>query len=94
LHSEEGVAVSKNFVVDSKMNKNQQPALALFVIGLLGLGVLALHYHDFALVWQPVPSWVPAHAAIAYASGVLMIALGIGLLIPRARAWCESFSCT
>lgn len=69
------------------MNKNQQPALALFVIGLLGLGALALHYRDFALVWQPVPAWVPAHATVALASGVLMLALGIGLLIPRARAW-------
>jgi uncharacterized membrane protein len=69
------------------MNKNQQPALTLFVIGLLGLGVLALHYRDFALVWQPVPVWVPAHAAVACATGVLMLALGIGLLIPRARPW-------
>ena len=69
------------------MNKNQQPALTLFVIGLLGLGVLALYYGDFALVWQPVPSWLPAPAAVACATGVLMLALGIGLLIPRARAW-------
>jgi uncharacterized membrane protein len=69
------------------MNRNQQPALALFVIGLLGLGVLALHYRDFALVWQPVPAWVPARAAVAYSTGVLTIALGIGLLIPRTRPW-------
>jgi uncharacterized membrane protein len=69
------------------MNKNQQPGLALFVIGLLGLGVLALRYGDFALVWQPVPAWVPARAPIAYASGVLMLALGIGLLVPRTRTW-------
>jgi uncharacterized membrane protein len=69
------------------MNENQQPALTLLVIGLLGLGVLALYYADFALVWQPVPAWVPAHATVAYATGVLMIALGISLLIPRARPW-------
>jgi uncharacterized membrane protein len=69
------------------MKKNQQPALTLFVIGLLGLGVLASHYGDFALVWQPVPAWLPARAAIAYASGILMLALGIGLLVPRTRAW-------
>jgi uncharacterized membrane protein len=69
------------------MNKNQQPALTLFVIGLLGLGVLASHYRDFALVWQPVPAWLPARAAIAYASGMLMLALGIALLVPRTRAW-------
>ena len=69
------------------MNKNQQPALALFVFGLAGLGFLALNYSDFALVWQPVPAWVPARAAIACASGVLMLALGIGLLVPPTRAW-------
>ena len=69
------------------MNKNQQPALTLFVIGLLGLGFLALYYRDFALVWQPVPAWVPAPAAVACATGALMLTLGIGLLIPRTRAW-------
>jgi uncharacterized membrane protein len=77
----------ESFNANSKMNKNPQPALTLFVIGLIGLGVLALHYRDFALVWQPVPAWVPVHAAVACASGVLMIALGVGLLVPRTRAW-------
>jgi uncharacterized membrane protein len=69
------------------MNDNQQPALTLFAIGLLGLGVLALIYGDFALVWQPVPAWLPARTAVAYASGVLMILLGVGLLIPASRTW-------
>ena len=69
------------------MNENQQPALTLFAIGLIGLGVLALIYGDFALVWQPVPVWLPARTAVAYASGVLMLLLGAGLLIPRSRAW-------
>jgi uncharacterized membrane protein len=68
------------------MNKSQQPALALFVIGLLGLGVLALVYGDFAMVWQPVPEWVAARTAIAYGSGVLMLLLGAGLLVPGTRA--------
>ena len=52
------------------MNDNQQPALTLLAIGLLGLGVLALIYGDFALVWQPVPAWLPARTAVAYGSGV------------------------
>ena len=68
------------------MTKNQQPALTLFVIGLLGLGFLALHYGDFALVWQPVPAWVPTRPA-AFASGVLMLALAMGLFVPRTRPW-------
>ena len=64
-----------------------QPALTLFAVGLIGLGVLALIYGDFALVWQPVPEWLPARTAVAYASGVLMILLAGGLLIPRTRVW-------
>lgn len=69
------------------MNDHQQPPLTLFATGLLGLGVLALIYGDFALVWQPVPAWLPARTAVAYASGVLMLLLGIGLLIPASRTW-------
>jgi uncharacterized membrane protein len=68
------------------MTKNQQPAVTLFVIGLLGLGVLALRYGDFALVWQPVPAWVPTRPG-AYASGALMLALAVGLLVRRTRSW-------
>lgn len=69
------------------MNDNQQPALTLFAIGLLGLSVLALIYDDFAMVWQPVPAWLPARTAVAYASGILMLLLGAGLLVPRSRTW-------
>lgn len=69
------------------MNDHQQPPLTLFATGLLGLGALALIYGDFALVWQPVPAWLPARTAVAYASGVLMLLLGIGLLVPASRTW-------
>jgi len=69
------------------VNKSQQPALFLFVVGLFGLGVLALKYADFALVWQPVPAWLPARTAVAYGSGVLMLLLGAGLLFKPTRAW-------
>lgn len=67
------------------MDKNQQPALTLFVIGLIGLGVLALRYADFALVWQPVPAWLPARAPVAWAVGVLMLVVGVGLLFEPTR---------
>ncbi len=69
------------------MKESQQPALCLFVIGLLGLGVIALIVGDFALVWQPVPARVPARHVIAYATGALMLLLGVGLLIPLTRVW-------
>ncbi len=69
------------------MNKSQQPGLCLFVAGLLGLGIIALIVGDFALVWQPVPAWVPARHAVAYGIGALMLFLGIGLVFRVSRAW-------
>jgi uncharacterized membrane protein YphA (DoxX/SURF4 family) len=69
------------------MNRILQPAVSLFAIGLLGLGVLALVYHDFALVWQPVAPWVPGRTALAYGSGVLMLGCGVGLLFRATALW-------
>ena len=69
------------------MSEKQQPALCFFVVGLIGLGVIALVVGDFAMVWQPVPDWVPGRHAIAYGTGVLMVLLGIGLSFPPSRAW-------
>jgi uncharacterized membrane protein len=62
------------------MTRSQQPAVTLFAVGMIGLGVLALIFGDFALVWQPVPSWIPGRTVLAYACGVLMLVGGIGLL--------------
>lgn len=69
------------------MNRSQQPALTLFAVGMIGLGILALVYGDFAMVWQPVAPWVPGRTALAYASGVLMLLGGIGLLLRATAAW-------
>ncbi|MGH9500400.1 MAG: DoxX family membrane protein [Terriglobales bacterium] len=69
------------------MTRNQQPALILFATGMIGLGVLALVYGDFAMVWQPVAPWVPGRTALAYASGVLMLLAGLGLLLRATAAW-------
>ena len=68
------------------MNKSQQPGLCLFVAGLIGLGVIGVMVRDFALVWQPVPDWVPARHAVAAGVGVLMLLLGLGLSIRATRA--------
>jgi uncharacterized membrane protein len=69
------------------MARNQQPALTLFAVGMIGLGILALIYGDFALVWQPVAPWIPGRTALAYASGVIMLLGGVGLLFSSTAAW-------
>jgi uncharacterized membrane protein len=69
------------------MTRSQQPALTLFAIGMIGLGIVALVYGDFAMVWQPVAAWVPGRTALAYASGVLMLLGGVGLLFRATAAW-------
>jgi uncharacterized membrane protein len=69
------------------MSRSQQPALTLFAVGMIGLGVLALIYGDFALVWQPVAPWIPGRTILAYGSGVIMVMGGIGLLLSATAAW-------
>src|SRR5215475_3366175 len=69
------------------MTRNQQPALTFFAIGMIGLGILALIYGDFAMVWQPVAPWVPGRTALAYASGILTLMCGLGLLFPASTRW-------
>ncbi|HEY7352975.1 MAG TPA: DoxX family protein [Terriglobales bacterium] len=67
------------------MNRAQQPALTAFAMGMIGLGLLALVYGDFAMVWQPVPMF-PGRTAVAYASGAIMFFGGIGLLFQATAA--------
>jgi uncharacterized membrane protein len=69
------------------MLRTQQPALTLFAVGMIGLGMLALVYGDFALGWQPVALWIPGRTALAYASGLLMLLTGAGLLLRATAAW-------
>jgi uncharacterized membrane protein len=69
------------------MNRTQQPAATLFALGMIGLGILALAVGDFAMQWQPVAPWFPARTFLAYASAILMLACGTGLLFRRTAAW-------
>lgn len=67
--------------------RSQQPALTLFAVGMIALGILALVYRDFALVWQPVAAWVPGRTVLACAFGVIMLFAGAGLFWRATRAW-------
>jgi len=58
------------------------PGQVLLAIGMMGLGMLSLVFHDFALQWQPVPEWVGMRAPLAVMSGVVLLAGGFALLIP------------
>jgi len=69
------------------MTRSQQPALTLFAVGMIGLGILALVYGDFALVWQPVAPWIPARTILAYGSGLIMLLGGVGLLLEATVTW-------
>jgi uncharacterized membrane protein len=55
----------------------------LFAIGMAGLGVLSIGSGDFAYTWQPVPAWVPWREGLAHASGILLLAAGMGMLLKR-----------
>src|SRR2546425_3979255 len=69
------------------MTRSQQPALTFFAIGMIGLGVLALVYDDFALGWEPVAPWIPGRTVLAYGSGLIMLLGGVGLLLRATATW-------
>jgi uncharacterized membrane protein len=65
------------------MSRNQQFARILFALGMLGLGILALVYGHSGITWYSVPKWVPWHEGVAYASGIILLGCGAGLLFER-----------
>ena len=55
-------------------------------LALAGMGLLNLTFGDTLLQWQPLPPWVPGHTAIAYLSGLPLIAAAASLALGKARA--------
>jgi uncharacterized membrane protein len=53
---------------------------------MIWLGVMGIRKGDFVQVWQPVPNWVPARAALAYVCALISLASGIGLLASRTAS--------
>ena len=69
------------------LRREFQAAVILFAVCMMGLGILALVYGDFAMGWQPVAPWVPGRTGMAYGSGVLMLLGGTGLLFRATAKW-------
>lgn len=63
-----------------------RPGVAALAAALIALGILGLGAGDFAIVWQPVPAWVPFREAFAYAFASASLAAGLGLLWRRTAA--------
>jgi uncharacterized membrane protein len=66
----------------------RRPAHVAFALGISGLGALCLVYGDFAEQWQSVPPWFAWPRGLAYASGAVLLAGGVGLLFKRTAARC------
>lgn len=58
----------------------------LYGIAAVGLGILGLKFGDFALQWQPVPTWVPARMAIAEIVAMIFVVAGVMILAKRKIA--------
>lgn len=65
------------------MSAKMSPGVAALAAALISLGTLGLNNGDFAMVWQPVPPWVPGREILAYAFGAASLAAGLGLLWRR-----------
>jgi uncharacterized membrane protein YphA (DoxX/SURF4 family) len=63
---------------------------ALYALGAILLGAVGIFFHDFAMQWQPVPAGIPARIALAYVSGIVLIAGGVAILVRKGErhgAW-------
>ena len=56
---------------------------ALYACGAILLGAIICWSGDFAMQWQSVPEGIPLHTPLAILSGVLLLAGGGALLVPK-----------
>jgi len=70
------------------MERVRPAATIVAAIALVGLGALNFVYRDSLMSWQPIPDGAPWKLPFAVLSGILLVAGGVGLLLPgwRARA--------
>src|SRR5947199_7589163 len=68
------------------MTHEQQPAISLFSVAMIGMGTLSVIYRDFAFDWQPVLQFHPGREVLAVFCGIFMIAAGVALLFRSTAA--------
>lgn len=56
----------------------------ILAVGFAGFGALCLVSGDFELLWKLFRAWAPWGKAVAYASGLMLLTGGLGMLVPRA----------
>jgi uncharacterized membrane protein len=59
---------------------------AVFAVTMIALGIMGLVTGSVVQPWQPVPTWVPGPAVLAYLCALISLGCGIGLLIRRSAA--------
>ena len=58
----------------------------VYGFGAITLGLVGLAFHDFALVWQPVPQGVPHRLALAYVTAAALALAGTAVNFRRTAA--------
>jgi uncharacterized membrane protein YphA (DoxX/SURF4 family) len=66
------------------MTRNQKVVQMLFALGIISVGILVLVYgYEVMLFSAPPPAWIPWLKGVGYASGIIMVGTGAGLLFDR-----------
>jgi len=55
----------------------------LFGLSFAAIGALSIAFPKFGMVWGLIPKWIAWHDALATAGGVLLLAAGLAILVPR-----------
>jgi uncharacterized membrane protein len=63
------------------VTRSSRAPVICFAIGMMGLGILALASGDFAEVGQTIPAGLSGRAGLVYASALVALLGGIGLLL-------------
>ena len=58
---------------------------ATFAMGLIALGIVGIVYGDFAGLWQALPVSVSIRHALGYASALLVLVCGLGVMVERTK---------